>query len=398
MSPVTIPDGVFKAMRRISIINNVRTSRARGLKVRLTQLLCLDRLSFCSDPRDRIYALLGLAEDQYTVNPDYTKPVQLVLQDAVESLIKKERSLNIICMLPKSRRMYGLPSWVPDFTTSSHSRSLMSFLLDDPDKCHIFTASGTMPFPKIQVKAGVISTKGLILDIVDGMGSATPVTQSNAPKNRTLPFLPSHTSLQQSSTIKSRYHTNHHILHAIWNTLVSSRERCDTKATSASETVYLMFKSVATPKEKWSLEDIWDWDKLDNARLFYDRNAMLRFAGRSFSDWINIAIDVFESKFDPLVDVITNEIRDLPIQISSTLRNQRLLVTESGYIGYVPNETRRGDTICILYGMDVPVVLRQNQDGTFELIGPCYVHGVMEGELMDDMQNGVFEERIFNIA
>ncbi|TGO58927.1 hypothetical protein BOTNAR_0172g00120 [Botryotinia narcissicola] len=253
VSPIVVPVGVYEAMKRISIIKGVRYCRARGLGVRLTQLLYLDRLSFCSDPRDRIYALLGLAEDQDSVSPDYTKPVQWVLQDAVQRLIEKERSLNIICMLPKSRRMDGLPFWVPDFTTSSLLRCLMSFLLDDPDKCHIFMASGKTPLPEIQVKTVVLSTKGLILDIVDGMGS---VAQSNALENPTISFLPSQTSLQQSSTNQSRYHSKGDLFHAIWNTLVSSRERCDIKAISASEIVYLMFKSVAIPKGTWSSKDI----------------------------------------------------------------------------------------------------------------------------------------------
>ncbi|TGO27175.1 hypothetical protein BPAE_0046g00380 [Botrytis paeoniae] len=171
VSPVTIRDGAFKAMRRISIINNVRISRARGLKVRLTQLLCLDRLSFCSDPRDRINALLGLAEEQDNVSPDYTKPVQWVLQDAVESLIKRK--------IPK----YYL------YVTEASSNGWPA-VLDDPDKRHLFMASGTMLLPEIQLKAGVLSTKGLILDIVDGMGAATPLAQSNTLKKPTLPFCP----------------------------------------------------------------------------------------------------------------------------------------------------------------------------------------------------------------
>ncbi|KAF7919348.1 uncharacterized protein EAE97_011680 [Botrytis byssoidea] len=396
--PIVVPVGVYEAMKRISIIKDVRYRRARGLGVRLTQLLYRDRLSFCSDPRDRIYALLGLAEDQDSVSPDYTKPVQLVLQDTVEILVEKERSLNIICMLPKSRRMNGLPSWVPDFTTSSHSRDLMDFLLKEPDECHVFMASGTMTFSGVHVEAGILSAKGLILDIVDGMGSATNVPQFNLLEKPTLQFLSGHTCLQQSTTDKSRYPTRDDLLHAIWNTLVSSRQNWYAKATSASRTLYLTFKSVVIPKEKWPLKDIWNWDDLDEVRLFYAKNAMLKFAGRSFSDWVNIAMEVFESNLDFSVDDITEEIRDLPLQISSTLRDQRLLVTASGYIGFVPNETKRGDKICILYGMDVPVVLRKNQDGTYELIGPCYVHGVMEGELMNDMQNGVFEERVFDIA
>ncbi|KAF7919100.1 uncharacterized protein EAE98_009420 [Botrytis deweyae] len=392
LPPGTIPEGVFKAMRRVLTINFVRDSRARGLKVRLTQLLCMDRRSFCSDPRDRIYGLLGLAEDRDVVSPDYTKPIRWVLQDVVQSLIKKGKSLNVICMLPKFHKMDGLPSWLPDFTASSPPRNFMSFLSKDPNTFHVFMASGTMPFSGVQVKAGVLSAKGIILDVVDGMGSATVVSRS------TRPSLPSHENLQQSTTNNSRYPSKNDLFHAIWRTLVSSRTTHDTKATSASGAVYLTFKSVTIPKENWLLEDVWKWKELDEIRLFYANNAMLKVAGKSLSDWINLALPVFEPNLDASVKGVKNEIRYLPYHVKSTLRNQRFLVTASGYIGYVPNETKRGDTICILYGMDVPVVLRKNQDKTFEVIGPCYVHGVMEGELMNDLQNGVFEEIVFDIT
>lgn len=250
MSPGTIPDGVSKAMRRALTINFVRDSRARGLKVRLTQLLCMDRRSFCSDPRDRIYGLLGLAEDRDVVSPGYNKPIRWVLQDIVQSLIERGKSLNVICMLPKSDKMDGLPTWVPDFTASSPPRNFMSFLSKDPNTFHVFIASGIMPFSGIQVKADVLSAKGIILDVVDGMGSATVVSRST-------PSSPSsHENLQQSTTNNSRYPDKNDLLHAIWKTLVSSRTSHDTKATSASGAVYITFKSVTIPKESWLLEDV----------------------------------------------------------------------------------------------------------------------------------------------
>jgi hypothetical protein len=46
--------------------------------------------------------------------------------------------------------------------------------------------------------------------------------------------------------------------------------------------------------------------------------------------------------------------------------------------------TRVGDIVCVLYGSDVPFVLRQvGNKGEYKLIGECYVAGIMHGEALD---------------
>lgn len=42
-----------------------------------------------------------------------------------------------------------------------------------------------------------------------------------------------------------------------------------------------------------------------------------------------------------------------------------------------------GDLICILLGIEVPLILRPVQTGTYILIGDAYVYGIMHGEHMD---------------
>lgn len=62
-------------------------------------------------------------------------------------------------------------------------------------------------------------------------------------------------------------------------------------------------------------------------------------------------------------------------------------VTKQGYFALVPPETREGDTIALLKGGQVPFVLRNaSKSGAagWELLGPCYVHGIMHGEQWDE--------------
>jgi hypothetical protein len=50
-------------------------------------------------------------------------------------------------------------------------------------------------------------------------------------------------------------------------------------------------------------------------------------------------------------------------------------------------DVREGDMVCIIFGCSVPVVLRKVSTGGgnahYEVIGECYVHGMMDGEALE---------------
>ena len=70
-------------------------------------------------------------------------------------------------------------------------------------------------------------------------------------------------------------------------------------------------------------------------------------------------------------------------RVQSVIWNRKFLVTENkDWIGLAPMASRIGDVVCILYGCSVPVVLRPDADGWnwWQLVGECYVLGMMDGE------------------
>jgi hypothetical protein len=40
----------------------------------------------------------------------------------------------------------------------------------------------------------------------------------------------------------------------------------------------------------------------------------------------------------------------------------------------------------------MPYILRPVADGKFKFLGPCYVHGIMEGEAIKDLEAGKYKE------
>jgi hypothetical protein len=59
---------------------------------------------------------------------------------------------------------------------------------------------------------------------------------------------------------------------------------------------------------------------------------------------------------------------------------RRLCVTEHGRMAIMPPLSLPGDVICIFNGARTPFVLREKSLG-YSLVGCCYVHGVMSGEI-----------------
>jgi hypothetical protein len=59
---------------------------------------------------------------------------------------------------------------------------------------------------------------------------------------------------------------------------------------------------------------------------------------------------------------------------------RRFCTTNNGQLACVPKSSREGDVICILFGGEVPYVLRPIRDGYYSVIGECYVDNIMDGE------------------
>ncbi|KAL9596066.1 MAG: hypothetical protein Q9219_006052 [cf. Caloplaca sp. 3 TL-2023] len=79
--------------------------------------------------------------------------------------------------------------------------------------------------------------------------------------------------------------------------------------------------------------------------------------------------------------------------LSAFGRNRRFFVTaDAQYFGIGPAMMREGDLCCVLVGAKVPFILRPSQEQRFnaccdgkdhyQLVGECYIHGVMRGEIL----------------
>jgi len=78
--------------------------------------------------------------------------------------------------------------------------------------------------------------------------------------------------------------------------------------------------------------------------------------------------------------------------VCQSMKNRRLFIAgndDDAYLGMATVEARQGDWVGVLFGGDTPFILRpQNVISAsdtlqkWEFVGPCYVHGIMDGELV----------------
>lgn len=112
-------------------------------------------------------------------------------------------------------------------------------------------------------------------------------------------------------------------------------------------------------------------------------------------EWLRMAAKYFVQIFEPSGN-ISQTLRDaadsqskVPIQdewvrwATSAAERRKFAVARLGYYVLGPEALRVGDVICVFSGMKVPLCLRKINE-SYLLVGECYVHGIMSGELFSD--------------
>ena len=309
----------------------------------------------CSDNRDRIYGMLGMAEERYTklIIPDYTCSLEQVFEKTTLSLIEVTNNLEVLSANDTSK-LKGLPSFVPDWSSTprippnAQIKRLLSY-------SRYRTNRGTEAEVR-HIGAGKLATKAVIWDEI----STIVETMSRHPKAL---LKSSKESFLKGNDELYYIHTGQPIEEALVRTLfgdiVNDRQGADAAPTRIKED---------------QLRLIREWEGQAMKAQSYDAN--------------------------PEPDSHPFEVRVL---IHTSGRN--FFRSKKGYIGFTTTDAKIGDLIAILPGGRVPYILRQadlgpesklqkdNPEKThpcfYNIIGDAYVHGIMDGEVFDMMSQNV---------
>ncbi|KAF5542281.1 heterokaryon incompatibility (het-6OR allele) [Fusarium phyllophilum] len=116
--------------KQIFEIERLRMDWADGKETTLLSLLQEFSSRKATDDRDKVFALLGLARDIKTIEPNYSLSTVQVYRSTVIDLIKHSGSLTALSGDMKRKNSGGIPSWIPDWSVAMEEPDLRRMQLD----------------------------------------------------------------------------------------------------------------------------------------------------------------------------------------------------------------------------------------------------------------------------
>ncbi|RYP91114.1 hypothetical protein DL770_002770 [Monosporascus sp. CRB-9-2] len=359
---------------KVDVLDDLYTTvRSQGGES-LRKLLIISRSSEATDPRDRIYALLGLlkpgsleAESKDAITVDYRKPTSEVYTDAMAYIFAQEDGpyfLSGVFLpgvsapaphihgLPSTTRQPDLPSWVPDFSRQEGEKATQpgGFQFHPPAGAGASGAGAGCKNGKRLEDERTLQIEGLFVDTIeqvvplgttfDAYIAQLPELEclASAAKQRPCQLGPSVAPLVEGFKDKE----------PLWRVLIANKDFLSgyDPAPSSYEATYLSLLN-QSPKQP----------KLDGETGFAQPS-------------------------------------DYEQCLRGNVGQQSFFTTRSGFVGTCVPDSRRGDIIAILFGSPVPFVLRPAAESiqiagsdrpSYLLVGASYVSGIMDGEMVDEL-------------
>lgn len=371
--------------------------------VSLAVLMQLHRDTDATDPRDKVYAFLGLAAESKIfkadslepLQPDYNQSVQQTYSQVASSQMISQGDLSLLSHVQDASRtkLANLPSWIPDFSVSLHPYPLLF-----RGRCHWSACGNEKWEPNIkQMQQGLLHLRGHRAGIVAETALMPNETDDTAAYWAGIVKLASH--------LKDYYpHTRcrQTRIEALWRTLVTdtySRKHPAPDSCSQLFIDYVLNLQIRHTLAPWS------------SRVDFHPHQQHRHPSTP-ADWHGLLFSneppdsscgatAYRTRMAAVMEGIfggTYSAMDLAqmqheLDISSG-NNRRVFRTENGLLGTGAKSVRANDEVWVLCGANVPFVLRRAGDGgRYRLVGEAYVHGLMHWEGRGDPPDmNLFEE------
>ena len=291
-------------------------------------------------PMDKVFGVLTLAtkEDQREIIPDYSKHIKDFYIDVMKHLIKRHGILPLYLLHKevdedKSTR-FDLPSWVVDW--SSHPLTYTGLAFDGVGPRNAYRACGTaMSIVHFQPGDTLTLEGRLFAEIRDF--HSLPLYRGRS--DSAMLFCSQARVLMSSENWPSRNGTQN-VQDAFWRTIVADR---------------MANFSHLPPDVDWDTWEKWSQDPSADAEL----------------------------SRDPEISLPATAFWEL---VKDRMRYRVFARARNGDMCLVPKKAQPGDVLALFRGGDVPFLLRRYRDTASDwmIIGEAYVHGVMNGELVEE--------------
>ncbi|KAF7676644.1 hypothetical protein GT037_004856 [Alternaria burnsii] len=412
---VRVGSSLYGASEGALIYRHKDFELADGVTFDLLTLLQMTSRFQATDPRDKLYALYGVADsDAELLEPDYRKPIEEIFTEFVKRWIRKKQNLNIVCSagigLLKDGARPQMPSWVLDHRPCPSMRAFNW----GPHFCADGAKAAAFSFNDDE---RILAAKGLHFDSVKLVFPRVTSTTQPFP-----PELVKYLASEECPPNKTGFSN----LLMLRLAAVGEQARYPhVLSTAKAERFFRITAGFLYALGDYTREidgQTLRRDDMDKRIPDYIRSWLcLKWRGQSSPTLYDFAtLSLWEAKgHDVLAEFLNNRFQrregtiQWPLNMDPEagrkgymefLRNCKIAsgndtfyVTENGLIGIAPPGIASGDEVVCLRGCNVPVVLKHLDDG-FSLHGSTYVASAMHGEADRLATLAGVEETLFEIA
>ncbi|KAF7676362.1 hypothetical protein GT037_005867 [Alternaria burnsii] len=327
----------------------------RYKKHTLCGILGASRNLQATDPRDHVYAFLGcpVAKDgkgRTLVDADYTSSIHVLYIRLAHALMKSptEGPFALSAVYHRSRESLlnsGCPSWVPAW----HVRVDHGVRIMDPK--YWYRANGSTKFfttisPN---EEGFLTVGGFIFDKVVWSSNTIQVDRTGLSYTHPNPTACESDELPIDTLLNHVYQRTTGLGFAVRREDIVRTLKLGYPAERSNE-------SISDERQKGKLE------------AYKKKTCVARSSG----------VETVE---------LTAREKRRALHFEHSLRGldgSKLFLTENGRLGMIPHGglVEVGDVCCIIFGAIVPFLLTPAKEGRHKLVSDCYIHGAMDGAVV----------------
>ncbi|KAI8623272.1 heterokaryon incompatibility protein-domain-containing protein [Xylariaceae sp. FL1651] len=353
-------------------------------KVDLQWLLWHARRLDATDPRDKVYSVLGLINQKEqnqmtTLAPDYNISVEECYRRAALAILSYRNNLDLLMTDHNPQCDLALPSWVPDWTHVKWDLPRQW----DPDRdiekafCAGSPSWGECSIES-RVKGHVLTISGYEFDEILELEDVLHLPDMDERVVDSRQLVGSVTAMKKFWKWGVYWLGTFYDTLSRWEKLALSREQ---RYPTGEEpiTAYAMLLCLGfaeNPEEASTLYQ--QWHKAIRGQKAVSLLRRLKSDDRSGGFHKSVAglTGIFSSlASDNATDMVH-------VYATANIYNRRLARTRKGYLALVPGHSAVGDNVSLFRGAKLPLVTRA-QKGMYQLIGPSLVYGIMHGEAWD---------------
>ncbi|KAF2181033.1 hypothetical protein K469DRAFT_752908 [Zopfia rhizophila CBS 207.26] len=310
--------------------------------------------------QDTVYGLLGL-QDTLSLSPNYALSWQEVFTITATAIIRQSHNLEILQSVERASGIVidgeeNLPSWVPNWAKFVGVNNAPHYKSYDACAGRMHRASTIHDPPHhIRVHGAVVSwiRSVLIMENISKLDSRMCMAHLAhfADFTRTVERLMREND-RKNGTELSQGGFKAMVLVAMRDKLVRDELALDQKG----------FADPVPNDEAERETELWIRDF---------------FPGLNNLDNVEIALNQFAVGLDTTrVELLIEEL----VTFKKLANNRNFMVSADGKLGLATSTLAVGDWVCVLEGSNLPVVLKQVDERTAQVLGMCYFDGCMYGE------------------